>query len=109
MIYHRVASHIYVKVEGIGDMPQRVKGMKCNYIPTARQFVKQQRLRPLCAAIFLFSSPGSSGRGYWGRNGTIIKNKEIIRQLMQEKFCTLPSFFIGEKMFLRIFLTDGER
>lgn len=59
----------------LGDMPQRVKGMKCNYIPTARQFVKQQRLQPLCAAIFHFSSPGSSGRGYWGRNGTMMSVK----------------------------------
>lgn len=44
-------------------------------LPTARQFVKQQRLRPLCAALFPFSSPGSSGRAYWGRNGTMMSVK----------------------------------
>lgn len=66
MIYHRVASHIYVKVEGIGDTPQRVKGMKCNYIPTARQFVKQQRLRPLCAAPFSLFKPWEFGQGLLG-------------------------------------------
>lgn len=52
MIYHRVASHIYVKVEGIGDMPQRVKGMKCNYIPTARQFVIQTKIAPFVWRFF---------------------------------------------------------